>query len=91
MSLLLKFKIRVWYRYVVGENQEKQFEDFFIESIGVHCAYKSIEKKHFENLSRIPFQYGQVIQGRVYQWYKPYGCYKSEYFYKPLSELNKQY
>jgi hypothetical protein len=87
----MKFKIRVWFRYAANGEQEKECEDFEVESLGIHDAFKKIQSRYFTSLSSIPFQYGQVINGTVYMWYKPFGSYMSEDYNKPLSELNKTY
>lgn len=63
-----KYTLLIWYRYVVNGEQEKDFDIFEIEALGVHDAFKRICKRDFPNNSRIPFSYAINIE--PYQWYK---------------------
>lgn len=51
----MKYKIQVWFRYVVNGEQEKDFEIHEVESDNEPQA-KRIALKNYDNRSVIPFK-----------------------------------
>ncbi len=85
------FKIRIWFRYVQKGDQEKDLEDYEIEALSVHDAFKKIKKKHLDGYNSRPFKYGQVINNEVYTWYTPFSVnIKDENFDLPWNQLTKK-
>jgi len=52
-----KYKIQVWYRFVIDGEIEKDFEIFDIESISLESAKAEIHEKYFSSHIRIPFKF----------------------------------
>lgn len=81
-----EYSLLVWYRYVSFGEEEKDFDLFTVEALGIHDAFKKIKKIHFQGNSRIPTSY--AINVKPYQWYKArwlVSCVRNEDTNKPFS------
>lgn len=85
------FKIRIWFRYVQKGDQEKDLEDYEIEALSVHDAFKKIKKMYLDGYNAKPFKYGQIINNEVYTWYTPFSInIKDENFDLTWKELTEK-
>ena len=52
-----KYKIQVWYNYIVAGEMENDFEIFEIEALSLESAKAAIHEKYFSSHTRIPFKF----------------------------------
>jgi hypothetical protein len=45
----MEFELKVWFRFMVNGEQEKDFEYYKTEALNVHEAFKFIKKKYFNS------------------------------------------
>ena len=89
---MITYTLLIWYRYTRYGEQQKEFDVFTIEALGVHDAFKKIKKRDFTDNRRIPTDYAINIE--PLQWYKSnwlVSCVKPEHVNNPISDLIKEY
>ena len=87
------FELRVWFRYMVAGEQEKDFFHYEVDALNVHEAFKFIKQKYFKTQKCIPISYERIINGKSDgKVYKPSHVDRNDVnFEKPISNLNKEY
>lgn len=91
--LVMEFELKVWFRFMVNGEQEKDFEHYKTEALNVHEAFKFIKQKHFNSQQRIPISYERIILGKGDgNEFKAFEIDKNDpHFNKSLSEIEKEY
>ena len=89
----MEFELKVWFRFMVNGEQEKDFEHYKIEALNVHEAFRFIKQKYFRTQKNIPISYERIILGKGDgNEFKAFEIDKNDtHFDKPLSEIEKEY
>jgi len=87
------YELRIWFRFMVNGDQEKDFEHYSIEALNVHEAFKLIKADKFKTNAIIPISYQRFINGvSDGNVYKPSHVEMDDInFQNPLSNINKEY
>lgn len=87
------FELKIWYRYTVKGEQEKDFDHFKVEALNIHTAFSFIKKIKFQSNSVIPISYQQVINGQCVGFeYDPFKIKINDPNYdNPIGVLYKEY
>jgi len=84
------FELRIWFRFMVNGDQEKDYEHYSIEALNVHEAFKLIKLDKFPTNAKIPISYAWVVEPK--KEYKPSHVEIEDInFQNPLSNINKIY
>ena len=65
----MEFTVRIWFRFVSNGEQYAELEDYKIDALTIHDAFKKANEKYFKGYNAKPFKYGQVVNNDVDVWY----------------------